>query len=422
MPYRWLVFGLVALGYLLVYFHRSAPAVVSVELARDLATDGAGLGLLGAAYFYAYALMQPAAGILADNWGPRFTVATFFTLAGLGSLALGWAPTLGWAVAARVAVGAGTAMHFVCMMKILTRWFPTSRFGPMMGIFMAVGGVGVYSAATPLAWLAGWLGWRGAFVVIGALTLLLAGLVWLLVRNRPEDMGLPAPEDTSQETPAAPPQGLRRVIKMVLATPSFWPLACWYFCSMAFFFSFSGLWAGHWLRQVYEMSRNEAGGVLAMVALGMIVGSPLVAWLSQSVLRSRKRIMIGSSAITLVTIAPLVWYNDAMSPAMLYTLLFITGANVASVTVVGFTSIKEIFAVDIAGTASGLLNIFPFAGGAVLPPVVGWLLERAGKTDGVFGADAYAQAFAVYLVCTALALGAACLMKETHPARAGKGG
>ena len=52
LRYRWLVFLLLALGYVLVYFHRLAPAVVAVDMMRDLSADGTLLGLLGAAYFY----------------------------------------------------------------------------------------------------------------------------------------------------------------------------------------------------------------------------------------------------------------------------------------------------------------------------------------------------------------------------------
>ncbi|MBU0515252.1 MAG: MFS transporter, partial [Proteobacteria bacterium] len=58
VSYRWLVFCLLATGYLLVYFHRLSLSVVAVEMMRDLAAGPALLGFLGSAYFYPYALMQ----------------------------------------------------------------------------------------------------------------------------------------------------------------------------------------------------------------------------------------------------------------------------------------------------------------------------------------------------------------------------
>ena len=55
LRYRWLIFGILAFSYILVYFHRLCPAVVAEDMRRDLATGGGLLGLLGSAYFYPYA-------------------------------------------------------------------------------------------------------------------------------------------------------------------------------------------------------------------------------------------------------------------------------------------------------------------------------------------------------------------------------
>ena len=60
--YRWMIFTILALGYVLVYFHRLCPAVLAVDMMQDLHATGTLTGLLGAAYFYPYALMQLPAG------------------------------------------------------------------------------------------------------------------------------------------------------------------------------------------------------------------------------------------------------------------------------------------------------------------------------------------------------------------------
>ena len=69
--YRWLVFALLALGYLLVYFHRTCPAVVALDIMADLKAGGGLMGILASAYFYPYAVMQIPAGLLSDSWGPQ---------------------------------------------------------------------------------------------------------------------------------------------------------------------------------------------------------------------------------------------------------------------------------------------------------------------------------------------------------------
>ena len=72
---RWSSYGLLIFAYMLGYFHRLAPGVLSSELQASFQTTGTSLGVLAAAYFYAYTLMQIPAGVLADIWGARRIVA-----------------------------------------------------------------------------------------------------------------------------------------------------------------------------------------------------------------------------------------------------------------------------------------------------------------------------------------------------------
>ena len=151
--YRWVIFWVLAFGYILVYFHRLCPAVVAVDMMKDLQTGGSLTGFLSAAYFYSYAAMQLPAGRLSDSWGPRNTITVFFLVAFVGSVLLGFASSAAMAIAGRLLVGVGVAMLFVPTMKILSEWFTPVEFAPMTGILMAMGGVGSLSAATPLVLL-----------------------------------------------------------------------------------------------------------------------------------------------------------------------------------------------------------------------------------------------------------------------------
>jgi len=120
---RWLIFSILAVGYMLVYFHRLCPAVVAKEIMATLGVGGAIMGLLSSAYFYPYALMQLPSGLLADSWGPRKTITSFFILAAIGSAILGLAPNPVVAIIGRGLVGVGVSLLFVSTMKILAVWF-----------------------------------------------------------------------------------------------------------------------------------------------------------------------------------------------------------------------------------------------------------------------------------------------------------
>jgi sugar phosphate permease len=411
LRYRWFIFWILAFSYILVYFHRLCPAVVAVDMMRDLHAGGALLGLLGSAYFYPYALMQLPAGLLSDSWGPRRAITLFFTVAFAGSLLLGLAPSLFWAIVGRTLVGLGVSMLFVPTMKVLAEWFRVREFATMTAILMAMGGIGSLAAATPLALLSNWLGWRLSFVAVGALTLLLATLVWLFVRDRPADLSWPSPSEPSG--PAPSPIGLVDGMKKVLTYPRFWPLAIWFFFDCAVFFSFGGLWGGPYLMQVYGLSKAEAGQILSMIAIGMIVGSPLLSFLSDRIFQGRKSVLVLSSSVVLCLTALLAFYTDGLPLAGLYLISLGLGIFSSAVVVIGFTTTKELFPVQMAGTSTGLVNLFPFAGGAVFQPLLGHLLERHGRVDGVFTLAGYQEAFLALFLCGVIAFLSSLFLQET---------
>ena len=411
LRYRWLIFWVLAFSYILVYFHRLCPAVVALDMMGDLQAGGALLGLLSSAYFYPYAIMQLPAGLLSDSWGPRRSITLFFGLAFIGSILLGLAPSVFWAVVGRTLVGLGVSMLFVPTMKILAEWFRVREFATMTAILMAMGGLGVLTAATPLALLSTWIGWRLSFVVVGFFTLVMAILVWLFVRDRPSEFGWPSPSEPTGPSP--PSIGLLEGMKRVLTHPPFWPLAIWFFFDCAVFFSFGGLWGGPYLMQVYGLTKAKAGHVLSMLAIGMIVGSPLVGLLSNRIFKGRKPVLVLSSFIVLCLTALLAFYTDGLSIPVLYLICLGLGIFSSAIVVVGFTTTKELFPVQIAGTSTGLVNLFPFAGGAFFQPILGYLLERQGRIGTAFTLDGYQQAFFALFLCGIVAFVACLFLKET---------
>jgi len=411
LRYRWLIFWILALGYVLVYFHRLCPAVVAVDMMRDLGAGGTLLGILSSAYFYPYAAMQLPAGLLSDSWGPRRTITVFFAVAVAGSLLLGFASSAAWAIAGRVLVGLGVSMLFVPTMKVLAEWFRPNEFATMTGILMAMGGLGSLTAAKPLASLSAWIGWRMSFVAVGVLTLVLGLLVWAFVRDRPADLGLPSPAASGGTRPPAIP--LSQGVVQVLRYPPFWALALWFFFDCAVFFSFGGLWGGPYLMHVYGLSKGEAGNVLSLFAIGMIVGSPVLSVVSNRVFRARKPVIILCAAITVLLTGALAFLTASLPLPLLYLVCFGLGAFTSSVVVIGFTSAKELFPVQIAGTSTGLANLFPFAGGAVFQPVLGAILERSGRVGEAFTVAGYEAAFLALFGCALAALVLSLGLRET---------
>lgn len=413
LRYRWLIFALLALGYVLVFFHRICPAVLAVDLMHDLKAGGALTGLLGAAYFYPYAVMQLPAGLLSDSWGPRKTIALFFSVAGAGALLLGMAPTAAWAVIGRTLVGAGVAMLFVPTPKVLSQWFRRREFAFMTGILLAMGGVGSLTATAPLVWMNAWMGWRNVFLLVGGLTLALSVLVWALVRNRPADMGWPSPMAHTDTDVTAPSIGLISGMRRVFKSRAFWPLAAWFFFNYAVFFSFGGLWGGPYLSHVHGMNAGQVGRLMTILALGLIVGAPLLSRLSDNIFKARKPVLVLCAVIVTIMTALLAFLTSTLPPWGLYLIYFLLPVFGNTCGVIGFTMAKELFPISIAGTATGMVNLFCFVGGALSQQLLGVILENYGKINDAFTPEGYRAAFMVLFVSAVVALGAALLTRES---------
>jgi sugar phosphate permease len=392
LRYRWIIFAILSCQYLFVYFHRVCPAVVAQELVQTFSISATSLGVLASGYFYPYALMQIPGGLLADSLGPRKTVAFFTLLAAAGAFMFGLSPSFGVATVSRIVVGLGLSVVFVSTMKALAEWFKPGEYAKISGALMAVGGIGWLSAATPLALISKSFGWRTGFIAIGCITVVLSLLTWLFVVDTPKKKGYPEIIEGRPVPGARGKIGLWEGIKLVYSTPRFWPLAVWCFCNGSIIFSFCGLWAGPYLTDIYGLSKAAIGNILSMVAVGMVVGSPFLGYLSDNVLRSRKKVLFICSLVIAVEWAIFYFYYQALSVPVLYLFFFMIGVCIGASVVIAFTATKELFPLEIAGTSVSCVNLFGFVGGVIYQPLIGHLLDTAGKVNGRYVAQGYGWA------------------------------
>ena len=410
--YRWYIFLILAAQYLIVYFQRVAPAVVAQELIDAFEISGTSLGLLASAYFYPYALTQIPVGILSDSWGPKKTLIVFGSVASFGAVFFGLAPRFEFAFAARAFVGLGVSAVFVSAMRIFAEWYRGIELARISGAFMAIGGLGWFAATTPLALLSQAFGWRMSFIVTGAVSIVFTVMTWRVVEDRPAKKGLPGlVEHAGNGIPVK--RNVPGDLKVILQDRHFWSIATWFIVRGGALFGFFGLWAGPYLMDVYQLSKSSTGNILSMVAFAMIFLSPVIGHLSDKTLTSRKKVLVGTSILNSICwLIMLLFYKTLPVPA-LYVLFFLMGVTISSVGTIAIIATKELFPAEISGTSMGTMNIFPFIGGIIFQPLMGYVLDSAGKTQGMYPPSAYRMIIWLLFITSLIALASITRSKET---------
>lgn len=166
--------------------------------------------------------------------------------------------------------------------------------------------------------------------------------------------------------------------------------------------------------QVYGLTKPHAGHILSMAAIGMILGSPLLSWLSNQAFKARKPVLITGSIFMVGVTGILYLFTSSIPLPFYYPICLIVGIFSGAMVTIGFTTNKELFPVSIAGTATGLVNFFPFAGGAVFQVILGIVLEKQGlNVQGGFVLAGFRYGLLVLFVCGVLALFSSLFLKET---------
>jgi sugar phosphate permease len=422
---RWIIWTPLALAFLTAYFHRTATGVIADSLMRDFSIARASeLGILSSIYFYVYAAMQPPAGILADYYGPRRTVTMGLMAAAAGAVLFGSADNLAVLYAGRILVTVGVGVIYVSIVKIYAEWFRLREFGTMSGVIVVVANVGSVLSATPLAIAVEALGWRAAFYMIAGYTVVMAAVCWLLVRDRPSDMGLPAMmeieirEGLTTQQFAAGQDGIAASVRKVLQNQYTW----WPFLASAsvygVYMSFMGIWGVPYFMQIYGISRVAAANYVMVMAAGNAIGGQLIGILSDRVgLRSRPYTYI--TAFFLLMWLVLTLWGGAKPPEWaLYPLCLGIGIGMSGITL-GIACTKEVNPPQAAGVAAGVANAAPFVGAALMQPAFGWVLDLQWQGDIVQGVrvypiEAYQTAFGFCTAVLVLGLLFTLKIKETR--------
>jgi sugar phosphate permease len=414
LTHRWLCLSLLFLSGLLAFFTRLAPAVAIPDLEETFVLSASQLGLLTSVYLWPFALMQPLAGVLTDAVGARRTLTVFLIVAGVGQLLFAVAPTLPVALLGRVLSGLGASVLYVGAAKIMAKWFRSTEFGTLTGLWTSVANLGALTATAPLMALITLVGWRLSLGSVGLLVLVTAILIYVIVRDSPAERGLPSLADIDDPTRsqvASHAMPLRQGLLVVLGEPNTWLLGGYAFLLFGTMTMMQGLWAVPYLMDAYGQTQQQAANALTLWAIGLIVGCTLWGYVADKIVGSRKAVVLAGAVMY-----ALLWALLALRPAglpvgLLWVAMF-SGGFLASTWIPAYAQLKDSLPSHVVATAMGMLNVFFWVGGAVYQQVSGLILGEFPAVNGHIPVAGYQVVFWLCLGSVALSTILAALSKE----------
>lgn len=371
----WLVFGFATFAYIVAVLQRSSLGVAGVAATDRFHVSAALLSSLAVIQLIVYAALQIPVGIVLDRVGPRVLIVTGALLMLIGQATLALAPSIGVAILGRVLLGAGDAMTFISVLRLLPNWF-TGRKLPIVSQWLGtLGQAGQVLSAVPLSLLLHEAGWTTTFLVAsGASGLALIGVL-VFVRN-----GM-TPVTSSIPSGAAVVVSPLKRLKDSLGRPGtrlgFWS----HFTTQSSGTVFSLLWGFPFLSVALGYGPSNASLLLTLMVLVAVISGPLLGILSARYPLRRSSIVLGIvSAMGIAWAIVLAW--PGQPPVWSVILVVIVIAIGGPGSLIGFDFARTFNPMRNLGSATGIVNVGGFLASFVMMFLIGVVLDSLNHSGG----------------------------------------
>ncbi|MBO9521953.1 MAG: MFS transporter [Nocardioidaceae bacterium] len=383
------------LVYVLAVFHRSSLAVAGLAATDRFGIGAAQLAIFTTLQLLVYAGMQIPVGLLVDRFGPRAVLTAGAVTLTVAQTGFAFAQSYPAALLARVGVGIGDALTFICVLRLVNAWFSGRRVPVMIQLTGVLGQLGSIAAAVPMTWALGHLGWTRSYLVAASLGVVLTVALLLVVHD--------APASRSLRGPAMDSRRMRASLAASWAHPGT-RLGFW----MHFTTQFSAtvlslLWGFPFLVKGEGLSEQAAGVLLSVMVLAIMAAGPVLGWRTAIRPWHRSTLVLGVVlAIVTVWTVVLAWPGDAPLP-LLVLLVLVSGVG-GPASVIGFDLGRTSNPPERLASATGIINQGGFYASLVLVVAVGLILDWRTPSGGDYTASAFRWAMSFQYVLWGLGL------------------
>ena len=393
--------------YTVGVLHRTSLGVSGLDAAERFGVSASVLASFAVLQLLVYAALQIPVGVLVDRLGPRRLVVAGALLMAAGQLVLAVADSVAVAVVARVLVGAGDALTFISVLRLVAAWFPPNRVPVITQLTGITGQLGQVLSAYPLVALLRGPGWATAFVSAAALGVVVGVLALAILRD--------APPGTPRRTGSVSARALRADLVTAWLHPGT-RLGLWtHFTTQFSGTVFALLWGFPFLVSGEGLSSGTASALLTVFVLSGMVAAPVFGILVDRHPLRRSWLVLGITGAT-AGVWAVVLALPGPAPLWLLVVLVLTLALGGPGSMIGFDFARTFNPPSRLGTATGIVNVGGFVASLLTIFAIGAVLDLmspAGTTG--YSLDAFRAALSVQFVV--LLIGAAGIVTARRKVR-----
>jgi sugar phosphate permease len=378
-------------AYIVAVFHRTSLGVAGVAAAHRFGIGASVLATLSVIQLAVYAAMQIPVGVLLDRYGSRRLLVTGSALMGTGQLLFALATRIDLAILARLLLGAGDAMMFISLLRLVALWMPPGRNPIVVQLTGVIGQLGSLASAVPMVLLLRGAGWTATYLTAAGLGALAMVLVVVAVRDAPAGTVLPA-------VSRAPLRAVRAAWSQPGTRLGLWTHFGTQFSACVF----GVLWGYPFLVDGEGLAPGTAALLLSLLNIVVLGSGPLMGQLVGRWPYHRSGfalVIVGATAS--VWTAVLLWPGRA--PVwLLVTLVAVLAVN-GPASMIGFDFARSFNPRERLGSASGIVNVGGFGASILTIIGIGVVLDlRSPGAGGHYPLSAFRWAFALqYLIWAA---------------------
>ncbi|GLY94328.1 MFS transporter [Actinoplanes sp. NBRC 103695] len=389
----WAVWAVGLAAYVIAVLHRTSLGVAGLDAQERFGVGASALALFAVLQLLVYAALQVPAGLLLDRFGSLRMVLAGALVMAAGQTLMAFADGVTGAVVARVLVGAGDAVTFISVLRLVPRWFPARRVPVLTQLTGIIGQFGQILSAVPLAALLAYRGWTAAFVGMAAAGVLVAVVALVALHDTPDVRMSAGPAITPRQVAA----DLRNAWRHPGTRLGLWTHFTTQFAGTVF----ALMWGFPFLLAGEGLDRGTASALLTVFVLTGMAAGPVMGVLVQRHPLRRSWLVLGVVVANAVGWGiVLVWPGPAPLPVLVLLVLALGLGGPGSM--IGFDLARTFNPPARLGTATGIVNVGGFTASLLTILLVGLILDWRTGGAADYGLADFRVALSVQYVVGAI--------------------